>query len=130
MTTHTLNQLETYTRSMSSSFLTLWSTDAQTKLSLTTELAKDLVAASKGNFQNDIEGKKCITIYNKAAKLPVPEFTENMTTEELHDWSLKTQEKTDAVLTSIKPLVDLWRFTFSNEDSAQSLVERLNTLTS
>ncbi len=129
MTTHTLNQLETYSRTMSASFLALWATDAQTKLLLTTELAKDLVAASKGNYQNDAQAKKCITVYNKAKKLAVPEFTEDMTSEELHEWSKNTQEKTDAVLNSIKPLVDLWRFTFSNEDTALSLVERLNALT-
>jgi len=130
MTIQHLNELETYTRSMSSSFLTLWATDAKTKLSLTTELAKELVTASKGNFQNDIEGKKCITKYNKATKLVVPDFTEDMTTKELHEWSQKTQEKIDAILNSISPIVDLWRFTFSNKETAELLIRRLKSLKS
>jgi hypothetical protein len=130
MSTHHLNELETYTRSMSSSFLTLWATDAQTKLSLTTELAKEIVSVSKGNFQNEIDGKKCITKYNKSVKLNVPEFTDNMSSEELHEWSQKTQEKIDAILNSISPIVDLWRFTFSNEETAELLIERLKLLNS
>ena len=130
MSTPTLNELESYTRSMSASFLALWATDAKIKLELSTELANDFLLASKGNFQNDIEGKKCITKYKKAIKLKVPDCKDDMTTEELHEWSQKTQEKFDAIFDLTMPIVDLWRFTFSNEEKAESLLNRLKLLTS